>query len=156
MIGVEFTKITFTYYFFASDRLWMFRVCVVLFLLVFLQTFFWTILFLRGKLFFRKFLGGEHCVLVIRVELKGSYLKKPFLTSGHFSTLISHTFQQPTRLSYFRGFLLSGIYCTWFNWEHRYHNRSILHSAEVWLSVYRTFVPGSLALTSKGCSRTIL
>ena len=75
MIGVEFPKITFTCYFFASDHLWMFRVCVVLFLLRFflvfflsLQTFFWTIFFLRGKLFFRNFLGGEKCVLVIRVE----------------------------------------------------------------------------------------
>ena len=44
MIGVEFPKITFTCYFFASDHLWMFRVCVVLFLLSFSLGFFWVFL----------------------------------------------------------------------------------------------------------------
>ena len=33
------------------------------------------------------------CELVIRVELQGSYLEKPYLTSGDFSTLISHIAQ---------------------------------------------------------------
>ena len=48
-------------------------------------------IFLSWRKFFRNFLGGEQCVLAIKVEPKGSYLEKPPGTSCDYLILISHT-----------------------------------------------------------------
>ena len=79
VIRVKLPKITLHLLFFVSDDLWMFCVSVVLLLFLFSFVIVF-VTFLRKYIFncFEEtFLSPFFCVLVIRVELKGSYLEKP-------------------------------------------------------------------------------
>jgi hypothetical protein len=74
VIRVKLPKITLHLLFFVSDDLWMFCVSVVLFFVTFFLLFLKKYIF---NCFEETFLSTFFCVLVIRVELKGSYLEKP-------------------------------------------------------------------------------
>ena len=117
MIGVEFPKITFTCYFFASDHLWMFRVCVVLLLLslffvgFFSANFFLNNFFLTWQTFFPKIFGWWTLSIGDQGWTKRLISRETLKPSCDYLTLISHNMEasQKVRVGSTDGRVCTGV-----------------------------------------------